>query len=98
MSWSYEEIKKRQKALDKKSPFYKGDLENIKEMLVELDRESFYDRIFSSLNFFTTPLMTIKNNLSYYRSVSKFTNPILLKAFQILGRFEEGLLHLWGHL
>lgn len=55
MSWSYEEIKKRQKALDKKSPFYKDDLENIKEMLVELDRESFYDRIFFLFNFFYNP-------------------------------------------
>ena len=51
MSWSYEEIKKRQKALDKKNSFYKDDLESIKEMLVELGRESFYDKIFSSLFF-----------------------------------------------
>ena len=88
MSWSYEEIKKRQKALDKKSPFYKDDLESIKEMLVELGRDSFYDKIFSSLIFFTPPLMTIKNNLSYYRSVSKFTNPILLKAFQVIEDYD----------
>ena len=88
MSWNYEEIKKRRKALDKRSPFYRDDLENIKYMLTELGKEDFYSKFFSSLIFKTTPLTEIENNLSHYHSIAKFTNPVLLKAFTITKDYE----------
>ena len=88
MSWNYEEIKKRRKALDKRSPFYRDDLENIKYMLTELGKGDFYSKIFSSLIFKTTPLTAIENNLSRYHSIAKFTNPVLLKAFTITKDYE----------
>ena len=88
MSWNYEEIKKRRKALDKRSPFYRDDLENIKYMLTELGKEDFYSKFFSSLIFKTTPLTEIENNLSHYHSIAKFTNPVLLKAFAITKDYE----------
>ena len=88
MSWNYEEIKKRKKALDKKSPFYKNDLENIKEMLAELGKESFFHKSFSR-HFYSSPLIATENNLSDYHFIAKFTNPILFKAFKITEDYEE---------
>lgn len=88
MSWNYEEIKKRRKALDKRSPFYRDDLENLKGMLKELGYESFFDKFLSSFIFFETPLIAIENNLSDYRAIAKFTNPILLQAFEITKNYD----------
>ncbi len=88
MSWNYKEIKMRQRVLDKNSPFYKDDLENLKEMLKELGKESLSEKILSPLSFFTSKFAVIEDNLSHYRSLANLTNPILLKAFAVTKDYD----------
>ena len=84
MSWNYEEIKKRRKALDKRSPFYRDDLENIKYMLTELGKGDLY--IIEKLKEIDKPVILILNKIDKIKK-----EQILLKIdeYKDLYNFKE---------